>query len=398
MVVDLADAGVDRVCRLQVGQETATGGNGEEAGVIAQRRASGTKPCQLQSSGRTAPGRRCQASTNQAVGACSARSGSDGDGVREGVAVRVHLLFKIGEIEQLVFEDRAADADAKLFEAQRSLVAGARKCLCGTSNVIAGPIGGRRVEEVAGVPSVVSAIGVGRAVDAIAAGLEADVDYAARLPTVFRLRILFGSKFVNGVDREHRARVACGHHGVHDALSHPGIVAIDAVYQVILIVGTQPVCALGPAGTAGIFDRAGTQHQKVGEVAAVQGQVIDDVVLDGSADDRVGCVDQRQFTRYRDFLGLLTRLQSEIDAQFLIDLQSDTGAFGGSKALEGGTDGIGAGQKVGRVVLARTVRHQSARDISLGVEDGYGSSGDRASGLIGYAAENAAGAALRKGL
>ena len=77
--------------------------------------------------------------------------------------------------------------------------------------------------------------------EAVATGLDADVDHRAGLPAEFRAGILLGLEFVDGVDGQHGSGVAGGHDRIHHALRHPWIVAVDAFHQVEVIVRAQTV-------------------------------------------------------------------------------------------------------------------------------------------------------------
>ena len=74
--------------------------------------------------------------------------------------------------------------------------------------------------------------------------------------------------------------------------------------------------------TAGIDGDARPQLQKIGEIAAVHGEVRDDRALQGSAEFGVGGLHHGQRFGDGDLLGLLAGLQGQIDTQFLIDLKN----------------------------------------------------------------------------
>ena len=116
-----------------------------------------------------------------------------------------------------------------------------------------------------------------------------------------------------------------------------------------------PIGALRPPRPSGIHRDSGAQLQQVGEVAAVHGQVRDDRALQSSAEFRVGRFHHRQRFGDRNPFGLLTGLKDEIDAQVLIHFECDARALSSLKALKYRSDGIRAGEKIGRVVFTGVV-------------------------------------------
>ena len=143
----------------------------------------------------------------------------------------------------------------------------------------------------------------------VAARLDTHVDHGTRFPTVFTAGILLCFEFINGIDGQHRTRVTCGHHCVHHALRHPGIVAVDAVDHEVVVVRTAAVRAVRPTRVARIFRYARAQVQQVFEVSSVQGQVIDHLVGDRSAQLGVIGFDQRTLGLDCDQFSLPTRLE-----------------------------------------------------------------------------------------
>ena len=169
--------------------------------------------------------------------------------------------------------------------------------------------GARRRKEVRGIPVAVTAKGIGRAVVVVRAGLDADVHDGTRFPAVLRARIHFGLELVNGVDGQNGAGIACGHDRIHDALGHPGIVAVYAVDQKHVVVRAEAIRALRPAGVAGILDHSGPQIQQVFKIAAIQGQLVNGSVFQSSAEFCIGGFDERKFAGDGDFFSLFTGLQ-----------------------------------------------------------------------------------------
>ena len=149
------------------------------------------------------------------------------------------------------------------------------------------------------------------------------------------------------------------------------------------------VGTLAPLAAAGLNVHARLQVQEAGEIAALKGQVADEFVIEHAAERGVRGCHQRSFFGDGNRLGLLTRLQGEVDADLHSDLNQDVLALKCLEALVLGLDGIGAGRQVGRVVLAGIVAGQSSGDASLRIRDGNRGAGNRASALIGDAPDDA---------
>ena len=190
----------------------------------------------------------------------------------------------------------------------------------------------------------------------VGAGLDSDVDDRAGLPAIFGTRIFFGLEFVDGVDGNEGSRIAGAHNRANNRLRHPGIAAVHAFEQVHVVMRALPIGALRPPRPSGIHRDSGAQLQQVGEVAAVHGQVRDDFALQSSAKLCVAGFHHRQRFGDDNPLGLLARLQRQIDAQVLIDLENDAGAFLSLEAPKYRPDSIGTWEKVGSIVFACAVR------------------------------------------
>ena len=143
----------------------------------------------------------------------------------------------------------------------------------------------------------------------VRARLDPDIDDGAGFPAVLCPGIFFRLEFINGIHGQDRPRIARGHDRIHDALTHPGIIGDDAVHEVHVIVGALAVGALGPARAAGIDRNARPKLQQVFKITAIQGQVFDDLSLQGATKLRVGSLDQGYRLRDGDLFGLLAGLQ-----------------------------------------------------------------------------------------
>src|SRR6266542_2483300 len=110
----------------------------------------------------------------------------DGRGRADQVGIadqRAQALIS-AEVEQLAFDYGAADAAAELMLAQRLLRVGFG------------------VEEIARVEGVIALEDVGRAVQFIRPRLQAKVNDRARLPSIFRRRVLLRVELLNRVNRQ----------------------------------------------------------------------------------------------------------------------------------------------------------------------------------------------------
>src|SRR5579872_23188 len=230
----------------------------------------------------------------------------------------------------------------------------------------------------------------------IRAGFNSNIDDGARLPTIFRARILLRFKFIDSIDREHRSGITGGHDRIHHALRHPRIVAIDTVYHEEVVMGAQTVGTLGPARVANIFGYAGAQVEQILKVSAVQGQVVDDCVLQCSAKLGVRGFDERNLLGYRNGLCLLAGLQREVNPKFLADFQDNVLALGGLEAFEFRANLVSARSQVRSIIRSRFVRGERTRGSSLDVQDGYSGAGDGTAIGVRNGSDDAAGTALRK--
>jgi len=102
-------------------------------------------------------------------------------GYQERASHMVPLPLVVHEVEQLVLLDGSAKTGAELLQTHRCL----RR---------------RHIEEVPSIQGGRAAKGERSAVHPVAARLYPGVDDGPRLPAVFRLWILFGIKFLDGVD------------------------------------------------------------------------------------------------------------------------------------------------------------------------------------------------------
>ena len=89
------------------------------------------------------------------------------------------------------------------------------------------------------------------------------------------------------------------------------------------MIHTQTVGALAPFSAAGHDRHARAQLEQAHEIAPIQGQFINDLVAERPAQDRAGRVHQSGVCDDGHRLLRVARLQGEVDADVLGDLQPD---------------------------------------------------------------------------
>jgi len=94
----------------------------------------------------------------------------------------------------------------------------------------------------------------------------------------------------------------------------------------------KPVRRSGQRSAAWGGHDAGTEHQQILKVAAVQGQIDNGLRLEGSTDDGTGCIQQRRGRGHFHGLGDLARHQLSVDASILADSHGNILPLEGLKA------------------------------------------------------------------
>ncbi len=213
--------------------------------------------------------------------------------------------------------------------------------------VIAGVGVNYGVEVIAGVEEIVALKVVGGAVVVVGAGSEADVDDGAGLPAVFGGRIFHGVEFLNGVDGKVRGRSPLYAFGVNHGGGVVGIVVVGAVDDEVVVLGAIAIGADGEEAAAGIALDTGTKGDKVLEIAAVQGKVVNGFVVDGAAESGVGKFEERNFfgddDGVRDGAGGKIEIQGEVFGDF----ETDGGVLGDLETLCFDADFVAAGRERG---------------------------------------------------
>src|ERR1039458_189162 len=212
----------------------------------------------------------------KAVARVGLRGGPKGAGdAAERVSYVIDLPFVSAKEKDLVFDDRAADAAAVLFQRSRELGVG------------------NGVEKVAGVRHTVAPKREPGAVNLVGAGLETHVNHRSRLPPEFGRCKFFHVKLLNRVDRQNRLGIAGDAGSFDDGLAGVGLAVKQALNEVGVVFRAQSVRARGRESAARIALYTGTQLEQVLVVAPVQRQIVDLRVAQRAAQSG-GCgVDQR---------------------------------------------------------------------------------------------------------
>ena len=202
--------------------------------------------------------------------------------------------------------------------------------------------GGWWIYEIPGIPGAIAAKGIGRAVDRVRAGLEADVNHCAGATAEFGGGIVFDVQFLDGIDGQDGGGVTKWQRGVGDALAGKGIVAIEAFEEVIVILRLESVRRSGQRSAAWGGQDARAEHQQILKVAAVHGQIDDGSRVKRSTDDGAGRIQHRGGRGHFHGLCDLARRQLSIDASILADSNGDVLALEGLKAHRASANAIGS--------------------------------------------------------
>ncbi len=161
--------------------------------------------------------RHCIASVHEAL--LCVRPSRSGDRERgrcvERATGAIALTLVVHKVEQFVLFDGPTQAGAVLLQIDRRLWQR------------------RRVESVASIE--------GSRVKCVAARLYAGVDNGAWLPPVFRLWILLGIEFLDGVDGQGRGRIASGDGRIENTRARIRIIFPHTVQQIANVLRAGPV-------------------------------------------------------------------------------------------------------------------------------------------------------------
>src|ERR1019366_4127777 len=252
----------------------------------------------------------------KAVARVGLRGGPKGAGhAAERVSYVIDLPFVSAKEKDLVFDDRAADAAAVLFQRSRELGVG------------------NGVEKVAGVRHTVAPKREPGAVNLVGAGLETHVNHRSRLPPEFGRCKFFHVKLLNRVDGQNGRRIPSDTGAVDDGLAGVGLAVEQALNKVGVVFRAQSVRARRRESSAWISRPAGTQLEQVLVVPAIQRQIVDLRVAQRAAQSGGGSVDQRNLLGYDHRLGNLPGREGDVDAHVLRDFHDDVYALHGFETL-----------------------------------------------------------------
>ncbi len=126
---------------------------------------------------------------------------------------------------------------------------------------------------------------------------------------------------------------------------------------------------------------AGGQGGQLGEVAAVERQVLDLAGVDDRADGRGALVDDGRGAHHLDHLAHLAELEAQVEAGHVVDLQGHARADG-LEAAQLGLDGVGADRQGGEDVVPLGVRDDGLGRVRGGVGGRHRDAGHRRAALV----------------
>src|SRR5579885_212155 len=227
-------------------------------------------------------------------------------------------------------------------------------------------------KKVGGVELIVAEEFPGRAVKFVGAGLDGGIQNRGAGAAEFGAETGgLDAELLNGVDRGKNDEISAV-----QEVDRVGVV-VDAVEKIVVLGGAQPVG--GKSAACGIAARirlrrvaAGAELRENGEVAAVQGQVIDGFRIGDLANSgvlrlekRSGCGD---FDRLRDIAGLKGEILNNVDT----DVHNDALHGNSLESLKGGFDLVAAdpdGSEFVHAIGARRRGQAGARASLVRVTD-----------------------------
>ena len=307
------------------------------------------------------------------------RVGWDRAGQEGVVRDRVPLRVDVGEEEVLVAHDRAADAAAVLVEVIRAL-----------RHRHAGRVLADDVEVVLGAILLVAIELEDRPIEVVRARLRDHVDHGAAGAAVLGgVAVGVDLELLHGVLAELVRRAAGA--GAAEGLAEEGVVVVGAVdddaVQRAALAGEADVAA------ARILDHARRGQDEVDEVAAVDGEVLDRLVVDDRGDFRLRRLDERG--RRGDGHGLGdARLHPEVERDGRADVDHDAVELHRLEAGELAADAVGPRHQQRDLVVARAIRDGRSRGGGADVRRRHRDAGKRAAGSVADVAVDRAVAAL----
>ena len=182
--------------------------------------------------------------------------------------------------------------------------------------------------------------------DVVGARFQSDASDCAGLPAELGPRIDLRIELLNRIYRYKGGGITDDSGSVGDAQAHEGFVVGNAVDDVAGVLGTNTVGALGPGSAARVDHGAGTERNKILVIAAVQWQIINNLVAYRAAESGGGGVHHRDFFGDSDRFGCRAGLEDGVDARVLANFYQDILALKNLETLEFGAHGISAGLKV----------------------------------------------------
>ncbi len=134
-------------------------------------------------------------------------------------------------------------------------------------------------------------------------------------------------------------------------------------------------------GGAGLDGGAG-EHDQVGDLAALQRQLQDRLVVHDRADARAADVDERRRGLHGDRLLERAHGERRIDRRRPAHLQDDARLHVGPESLERDLEPVGPGRKVRQHVAARVIGHGRANEARVGLRHGDGHAGQHGAAFV----------------
>src|SRR5947208_10703710 len=132
--------------------------------------------------------------------------------------------------------------------------------------------------------------------DVVGARFQSDACYGAWFPAELGLRIDLRIELLNRIYRYKGGGITDDSGSVGDAQAHEGFVVGYTVDDVAGVLGTNPVGALGPGSASRVDHGAGTERNKILVIAAVQWQIINNLVAYRAAESGGGGVRSEEHT------------------------------------------------------------------------------------------------------
>ena len=270
----------------------------------------------------------------------------------------------------------------------------------GAELILAKRIAGE-LEIVAGVELFVAEELPGGAVEGVGAGLRGDVDDAARdLAELGEIVVGLDLELLDVVE-DGRVVVVADEGEIVDAIEQEHVAAVTLAAD-----GGEGEAADGGAGeaaaTAGVLANgdgadAGGEGEELGEVAAVEREILDGALTDDGAELGGGGVDGGHGGADVDSLRGRADGEGEVEGGGLVDLEGEAGFLEGVEAVLGDAHLVIAGLHVDERERAGLGADGLLRGLSVNVGEGDGGAGDAGAGGIGNGAAEGGGGALGEG-